>query len=170
MKRIVVIVLLLNMGFAAQAQIVGATNSQRTVRTELRTYGSQQNAIGVQAYIGGWSGVGLSTLWGLGNNRVEVDLAWENDNESGGDPNIRLSGIYLWTWDISTNSRGYAGMGLFFCLYEYDDLGLGAHGQIGLEFDFPNTPLQLTVGLRPSYDIRYGRFSWCAGVGVRFRF
>lgn len=106
-------------------------------------------AIGLR--FGGFDGYGAEVSYQhpLGKaNRLEVDLGV---NHYG----FGLGGVYQWVWDLSDLAPGfnwYAGVGASLGSYDFNDtkhdFGIGALGQIGLEYNF-NIPLQISVDYRP---------------------
>lgn len=102
------------------------------------------------------------------NNRLELDLgvgAWSY----GG---VYLSGVYQWVWDLSQLAPGfnwYAGAGA--SLGINSGLGLGALGQVGIEYNF-NVPIQLSLDWRPTFYLIPGTHFGYDGIalGIRYKF
>lgn len=88
-----------------------------------------------------------------------------------------LNGVYQFVSDLSAIANGlnwYVGVGAAALLHG-DLFGVGALGQIGIEYNF-NSPIQLSLDYRPGFYYLPGtvdlyRFSWNAPCfAVRYRF
>jgi hypothetical protein len=111
---------------------------------------AQDKALGVRLGAGLASGGEVSFQLDKGTaNRIEADLGFiGNDDHTG----IALTGVYQWTWDLSELGDGfrwYAGPGVGVRLF--DGLGLGIHGQIGIEYKFEDAPIRLSIDTRPGW-------------------
>ena len=158
MKKIVLaIVALFAMGTMASAQI--------------------QN-LGVR--IGGGQGYGaeLSTMWGMGGNRLEADLGWSSGDHHG---SLSLTGVYQWTGEIGSGFGWYAGVGAHLGMWFWDngygegsdsDFAIALTGQAGIEYNFDAIPIQLSLDIRPRfYLIPDTEFHWGdIALGIRYRF
>lgn len=124
--------------------------------------------------IGGGQGFGaeLSTMWGLGGNRLEADLGWASYDDY---THINLAGIYQWTGDLGSNFGWFAGVGARLGMWFGDDnsdFALGLAGQAGLEYNFDAVPIQLSLDIRPTFwllpntDFHWGDIA----LGIRYRF
>ena len=102
----------------------------------------------------------------------EFDLGWFRNGFS-------LTGIY----DIIFGSVGdlnfYGGPGLATWIYSYKAdnssniaFNLGIAAQLGMEYNFPTVPLQLSLDWRPVYYfLNSAGFGWEGfGLGIRYRF
>lgn len=130
------------------------------------------------ARIGGGQGYGaeLSTMWGLGGNRLELDLGWGNHDHHS---NLSLTGVYQWTGDIGSGFSWYAGFGARVAMWSWEngyhngdtDIALALVGQAGIEYNF-SFPLQLTLDIRPNFWlIPESSFHWGdIALGIRYRF
>ena len=138
---------------------------------------AQIQDLGVRGAFGSGAGAELSTMWGLGGNRLELDLGWTtapNNNWS----YINLTGVYQWTWALGSDFGWYAGIGANVGLYSgsndehyKDGLGLGFVAQIGLEFNPSAIPFQFTLDARPQWDvIGHSGFGYGLALGIRYRF
>ncbi len=134
---------------------------------------AQDNAIGLRFTYG----AELSYQRMLGQaNRLEVNLGLEGFDF---DPfTLSLSGTYQWMWDLSILAPGfnwYAGAGISAGLAS-SNLSLGIHGNIGIEYNFANIPLALSLDYRPGVffpvtfkdDISFGYYG--VGLAVRYKF
>jgi hypothetical protein len=137
-----------------------------------------QNAVGLR--FGGGNGFGTEVTYqrALGEgNRLEVDLGWNSDDDFDG---FKLVGLYQWVWYLDGNFNWYAGAGGGLGSYDYDnpigpdvnDTFLLFAGQVGIEYNFDEIPLQLSLDTRPelglgdiSDDLDFG-----IALGVRYRF
>jgi hypothetical protein len=131
---------------------------------------AQDKAIGLRLGGGTANGGEISFQMDMGDaNRLEADLGFiGNANYSG----VALTGIYQWVWDLAPLGDGfkwYAGAGAGLRLF--NGLGLGIHGQIGIEYTFPSIPIQLSLDTRPGwYFGGVGGFDGGAALGVRYKF
>jgi hypothetical protein len=95
-----------------------------------------------------YSGAEISYLHKLqDNHRLEADLGLTSWG-------LSATGIYHWVWDLSQLADGfnwYAGAGATLGLSS-GSFGLGAVGQVGIEYNFA-IPLQLTMDYRPAIYI-----------------
>ncbi|GHV27967.1 hypothetical protein FACS1894176_10300 [Bacteroidia bacterium] len=126
---------------------------------------AQNNAIGLR--IGYVAEVSLHHVVSS-DNRLEVDLGWNFDNGA------NLTGIYQWGWNLSDWAEGfkwYAGMGAGAGIWK-KDFAISAVGQVGIEYNFNNIPLQLTVDYRPGISLIPGIAGPGGDValGVRYNF
>lgn len=113
-----------------------------------------------------------------GNNRLELDLGWRNNNNVDA---IKLAALYQWVWNIEGGFNWYAGVGGGLGSWSYDkkksnDKGTFAFvaGDLGIEYDF-DIPLQLSLDIRPelyfnSDDFRENNFGPDIALGIRYRF
>lgn len=134
-----------------------------------------QNAIGLRFGGGNGYGAELSFQKGLGANRLELDLglAMLDDNY------FNLTGVYQWVNNLSGDLNWYAGVGanVGYCNgTAKHGLGLALAGQIGIEYNIPSIPFQVSLDARPQYEFllpqdcsRHG-FGWGACLSVRYTF
>lgn len=141
-----------------------------------------KNALGLR--IGGDSqfGVGINYQRALQkNNRLELELGWRNSSEFNA---VKVTGIYQWVWNIDGGFNWYAGPGIGIGSYTHKYKAKGVHykdsgayglitGNIGIEYNFSELPLQLSVDFRPEIYLNdtyrdgiYGDF----GIGIRYKF
>ena len=178
MKRHLLLAALLLLGVTAQAQMIGATNNQRTTRTTPSSSGNLQNSIGVclSGEINRGGEFGLSSIWQLNRNRIEVNLMFRGVMYEEIESGFILNTTYQWTWSINHNWKWYAGLGgcVGYLWGEYGDYNiwrLGIIGQVGIEYNLPELPLQFTFDLHPTFSLTEGRISLLfGGLGVRYRF
>ena len=67
----------------------------------------------------------------------------------------------------------YAGPGAFFGMHPNKNfLSAGLVGQLGLEYNFPTIPLQISIDWRPHFNFvdGFGFIPVGAGLGIRYRF
>lgn len=136
---------------------------------------AQIQDLGVRGAFGSGAGAELSTMWGLGGNRLELDLGWVSGPHWG---YANLTGVYQWTWALGSDFGWYAGLGANVGLYNgsndehyKDGLGLGFVAQIGLEFNPSAIPFQFTLDARPQWDvIGHSGFGYGLALGIRYRF
>lgn len=139
------------------------------------------NALGLRLGDSGGFGTEISYQRALGeNNRLELDLGWEDDKYS---DKFKLTGIYQWVWNIDGGFNWYAGVGggigssdsnVNIDHPDYDDDGFFAllAGDVGIEYDF-NIPLLLSLDFRPEFGFgNYGHddADFDIALGVRYQF
>ena len=111
---------------------------------------AQGNAIGLKF----GNGVDLSYQQALSNaNRFELNFGLNSfDNNAP----IIFSGAYQWVWDLSDKLapgfKWYAGAGAMVGLSN-SDFHLWAIGNIGIEYNFSEAPLQLSLDWTPAIKI-----------------
>lgn len=150
MKKIFFVLLLV-------VSAIGATNAQ-----------VKGQALGVR--FGGFETQGLEVTYQhplSSSNRLELNLG-ANDN------GMQATGLYQWVWDFSALADGfnwYLGAGAGLAFNENKKSGLGAVGQIGLEYNF-NIPIQLSLDYRPGLFLIPNTFQTYDGIcfAVRYKF
>jgi Outer membrane protein beta-barrel domain len=137
-----------------------------------------KNALGLRLGDNDGFGGEISYQRGLSKkNRLELDLGWRNSNNVDA---IKLAGLYQWVWNIDGNFNWYAGVGGGFASWKLDEkLGdadgtaLFAAGDIGIEYNFEDAPIQLSLDFRPEWyfddDFRDDLGTDIA-LSVRYRF
>ena len=169
-KLILCTFMLLGLAFSTQAQDIS------------------KNALGLR--LGDSDGFGgeISYQRGLSKkNRLELDLGWRNSRHVDA---VKVTGIYQWVWNIEGGFNWYAGVGGGVGTWSYDDkyddddyfLGrddsgiiLFIAGDIGIEYNFKEAPIQLSLDIRPeiyfnSDDYRSDNFGPDIALGIRYRF
>ena len=143
-----------------------------------------KNALGLRLGDNDGFGGEISYQRGLSsNNRLELDLGWRNSNDVDA---FKLTGLYQWVWNIEGGFNWYAGVGGGIGSWSYDkkigndryeDSGtfLFAAGDIGIEYNFEEAPIQLSLDFRPeiyfnSDDFRNDNFGPDIALGIRYRF
>jgi hypothetical protein len=169
MKKIILSAfMLIGLAFSAQAQTIS------------------KNALGLRLGDNDGFGGEISYQRALaGNdNRLEFDLGWRNSKHIDA---IKVVGLYQWVWNIEGGFNWYAGVGAGLGSWSYDGPGdpdpdggtfLLAAGDIGIEYDFEEAPIQLSLDFRPELyfgDNRsdfddYDRFGPDIALGIRYRF
>src|ERR1035437_9741167 len=99
-----------------------------------------------------------------------------------------LSGVYQWVWDLKALADGfnwYAGVGASVGYYSFSYLNYGYSGvpvailgQIGIEYNFSELPLRLSLDYRPALQIAGAGNGFAANgfigdgiaLGVRYKF
>ena len=166
MKKIILSAfMLIGLAFSAQSQDIS------------------KNALGLR--IGDNDGFGGEISYQRGfskNNRLELDLGWRNSKHVNA---TKLVGLYQWVWDIDKGFNWYAGVGAGIGSWRYDDNNysdsgtiLLAAGDIGIEYNFAQAPIQLSLDLRPELYLnnndgnrfRENNFGPDIALGVRYRF
>ena len=130
---------------------------------------AQTNAIGLRLGTGEYFGVEASFQHYLSDaNRLEADLGL-NDNA------FSPSVVYQWVMDLSSLEVGfkwYAGVGGSAIFYNGGAI-MGIVGNLGIEYNFVDIPLQLSLDVRPGYYFgnHWNGFGFgAAGIGVRYKF
>ena len=128
---------------------------------------AQNNAIGIRLAAGSAFGAEISYQTAMAaSNRIEIDLGMN----FGGFSAISLAGMYHWQVGLSDGFGLFIGPGAQAVLIEeYFSLGVG--GQAGIEYSFPSVPFQISLDVRPMYNIlsHYG-FYWGGALGIRYTF
>jgi len=153
MKRLIFIIALISVGAIAGAQV-------------------SPHALGARFYGGDtFSGAELSYQKGLNNrNRLELDgrFGFRSDNTR-----IALVGMYHWGWRIAGGLNWYIGPGASISFDDYNEstyLNIGLGGQIGIEYNFRDLPLLVSLDTRPIWDFlgEVNGLGWGAALGIRF--
>ena len=126
---------------------------------------AQPRAIGVRAGYGGE----LSYQHALGSNFLEADLGF-----LGSAHGFYLTGIYDFVLAQAGIVNFYVGPGVQLGFYNFDGVSrfnAGIAGQLGMEFEIPSIPLNLSLDWRPTYYFTGGGFGWQGfALGIRYRF
>jgi hypothetical protein len=127
----------------------------------------------------------LSYQMGLGDaNRIELGLGFRSYGYgfSGNYTQFSFSGVYQWVWDLSQIADGvnwYAGVGAAVGYYSYSYINvtysgipISILGQIGIEYNFSEIPLRVSLDYRPGIQITSngGFIGDGYALGVRYRF
>ncbi|MFC4740049.1 outer membrane protein [Flavobacterium ponti] len=143
-----------------------------------------KNALGLRLGDNDGFGGEISYQRGLsGNNRLELDLGFRNSKDVDA---FKLAGLYQWVWNIEGGFNWYAGVGGGIGSWSYDrrigndrykDSGtiLFVAGDLGIEYNFDEAPIQLSLDIRPelyfnSDDYREDNFGPDIALGIRYRF
>lgn len=164
-KLILSACMLLGLAFSAQAQDIS------------------KNALGLRLGDNDGFGGEISYQRGLSkNNRFEVDLGWRNSNDIDA---FKLTGLYQWVWNIEGCFNWYAGVGggigswsgkdYTISGVRYDGVSetvLFVAGNIGIEYNFQEAPIQLALDFRPEIyfnDNINNDFGPDIALGIRYR-
>ena len=140
-----------------------------------------KNALGLRLGDNDGFGGEISYQRGLAsNNRLEFDLGWRNSKDVDA---FKLVGLYHWVWNIEGGFNWYAGVGAGVGSWsinnkQYKDSGsfVLAAGDIGIEYNFKDAPIQLSLDFRPEiyFGSDYTKFRDDFGpdmaLGIRYRF
>ena len=165
MKKIILSAfMLIGLAFSSQAQDIS------------------KNALGLRLGDNDGFGGEVSYQRGLSkNNRLELDLGWRNSNEVDA---MKLVGLYQWVWEIENGFNWYAGVGGGIGSWSNsegstNDSGvfLLAAGDIGIEYNFQEAPIQLSLDFRPEFYLnnsgsnkfRDENFGPDIALGIRYR-
>ena len=137
MKKVILSAfMLLGLAFSTQAQDIS------------------KNALGLRLGDNDGFGGEISYQRGIGsNNRLEFDLGWRNSKDVDA---FKLVGLYQWVWNIDGGFNWYAGAGAGIGSWNYNNSGIKdngsfvlAAGDIGIEYNFSEAPIQLSLDFRP---------------------
>ena len=125
---------------------------------------AQPRALGVRA---GWGGE-LSYQHGAGAGFLEADLGfWANNG-------FYVTGVYDFIFANAGIVNFYVGPGVQLGFYNHADasgFNAGLAGQLGMEFEIPSAPVNISLDWRPVYYFNYGGFGWQGiALGIRYRF
>lgn len=142
-----------------------------------------KNALGLRLGDNDGFGGEISYQRGLSkNNRLEFDLGWRNSHNVDA---WKVVGLYQWVWDIDRGFNWYAGFGAGLGSWSYDKGGVSdsgtivlAAGDIGIEYNFEEAPIQLSLDFRPEFYLnnsgdnkfREDNFGPDIALGIRYRF
>ena len=139
-----------------------------------------KNVLGLR--LGNNSGFGgeISYQRALSNsNRLEFDLGWRNSNDINA---IKIVGLYHWVWNIDNGFNWYSGFGAGLGTWNYNLDNNSNHGtflflagDVGVEYNFNEVPIQLSLDLRPELYINSGgyrnsNFGSDLALGIRYKF
>ncbi len=142
-----------------------------------------KNALGLR--IGDNDGFGGEVSYQRGfskSNRLELDLGWRNSHDVDA---WKVVGLYQWVWDIDKGFNWYAGVGGGLGSWSYNKDGFSnsgtiilAAGDIGIEYNFQEAPIQLSLDFRPEFYLnnsgsnkfRQDNFGPDIALGIRYRF
>ena len=109
-------------------------------------------------------GAELSYQHNVGENFIEADLGLESFK------NLGVAATY--NFNIAQFGEGfnfYAGPGIGLGMGE--TLSVGIAGQAGIEYNFSEAPVQVSLDVRPYFDfVGIGLVGWCPHLGIRYRF
>ncbi|WP_445454668.1 hypothetical protein [Flavobacterium sp. 25HG05S-40] len=167
MKKIILSAfMLIGLAFSAQAQDIS------------------KNALGLRLGDNDGFGGEVSYQRGLSkNNRLELDLGWRNSKDIDA---VKLVGLYQWVWNIEGGFNWYAGVGAGLGSWSYNGPGnpdndggffLLAAGDIGIEYNFSEAPIQLSLDFRPEFYLnnsgdnrfREDNFGPDIALGIRYK-
>ncbi len=153
MKRLLLFIAVISIGVLASAQV-------------------SSNALGARIYGGdNFSGAELSFQKGLNDrNRLELDASFGFNSDNS---RVALFGIYHWVWNLVGGFNWYAGPGASLMYDNYDDNGyvnIGVGGQIGIEYNFRDLPILVSLDARPMWDFLgdVNGLGWGGALGLRY--
>jgi hypothetical protein len=139
-----------------------------------------KNALGLRLGSNDGFGGEISYQRGLSkNNRLEFDLGWRNSKDVNA---FKLAGLYQWIWNIDGGLNWYAGVGGGLGNWSYSKYGISdsgtflfGAGDIGVEYNFKEVPIQVSLDLRPelyfnSNGYRDSNFGPDLALGIRYKF
>lgn len=150
------------------------------VGTTINAQNFSKNALGLRLGNNDGFGAEISYQRALSSsNRAEIDLGWQNSNNVSA---IKLTGLYQWVWQIDNGLNWYAGAGAGIVSWSNSNnipkdssVLFNAAGTIGLEYSFKDTPIQISLDLRPELyfatgGYRNSNFGNQLALGVRYKF
>jgi hypothetical protein len=143
-----------------------------------------KNALGLRLGDNDGFGGEISYQRGLSkNNRLELDLGWRNSKHVDA---LKITGLYHWVWNIEGGFNWYAGVGGGIGSWNDDDFTINGvrfkgesetvlfvAGDIGIEYNFQEVPIQLSLDFRPEIyfnDNIENDFGPDIALGIRYRF
>ena len=125
---------------------------------------AQPRAIGVRAGLGGE----ISYQHGGDAGFLEADLGfWANNG-------FYVTGVYDFIFANAGIVNFYVGPGVqlgFYNTAEASGFNAGVAGQLGMEFEIPAAPINISLDWRPVFYFNYGGFGWQGiALGIRYRF
>ena len=125
---------------------------------------AQPRALGVRAGYGGE----ISYQHGSSAGFLEADLGfWANNG-------FYVTGVYDFIFANAGIVNFYVGPGVQLGFYNHADasgFNAGLAGQLGMEFEIPSAPVNISLDWRPVYYFNYGGFGWQGiALGIRYRF
>ena len=127
---------------------------------------AQPRALGVRAGYGGE----LSYQHGTGAGFLEADLGFLGNGHG-----FYVTGVYDFIFANAGIANFYVGPGVQLGFYNHADasgFNAGIAGQLGVEFEIPSVPLNISLDWRPVYYFKYDLgFGWQGiALGIRYRF
>lgn len=143
-----------------------------------------KNALGLRLGDNDGFGGEISYQRGLSKKtRLELDLGWRSGK---GYDAMKLAGLHQWVWNIDGGFNWYAGVGGGIGSWGSDDFYVNgvrykgesetvlfAAGDIGIEYNFDEAPIQLSLDFRPEFyfnDNINDDFGSDIALGIRYRF
>ena len=149
--------------------IVGAVFS-------LNAQSISDNAIGLRLGDNDGFGGEISYQKALGNNnRLEIDLGLRDNKNYDG---FKATAIYQWVWNIEGGFNWYAGVGGGIGNYsgkdnaDFSETFVFAAGDIGIEYNFTDAPILLSLDLRPEFGFgnNFNDFGNDIALSIRYQF
>jgi hypothetical protein len=154
------------------------------IATTVQAQNFSKNALGLRLGDNDGFGAELSYQRGLSaKNRLELDLGFRSRSNNDNDFNaFKLTGVYQWVWKIEGGFNWYAGVGGGVGSYSYkfknDTKDSGAFvfvaGDLGIEYNFQEAPIQLALDIRPELyftdGYRDNNFGPDLALSIRYRF
>ena len=134
---------------------------------------AQSRALGLRGNVGGGVELSYQGSIGQGRNYVETDLGVAFGSGSFG---IDVATSIEFVLAHPGNFNFFAGPGAMACMvFAGGNMGVvpGVFVQLGGEYAFPNTPLNISIDWRPNYMFYQGYSGFALldiGLGIRYRF
>ena len=122
---------------------------------------AQPRALGIR----GAYGAELSYQHNAGPGFLEADLGFV------GGRGLYVSAVYDFIFGSAGVANFYVGPCVMVGLHNYIAPDVAVVGQLGVEFEIPSFPLNISVDWRPGFSFMYSHFVWSTfGLGIRYRF
>ena len=126
---------------------------------------AQPRALGLRAGYGGE----VSYQHTVASGFLEADLGFLANAHG-----FYVTGIYDFIFASSGICNFYVGPGVQVGVHSHEhanDFNAGLGGQLGVEFEIPTIPLNLSLDWRPMYYLQQDVFGWQGiALGIRYRF
>ena len=122
---------------------------------------AQPRALGIR----GAYGAEISYQHNAGPGFLEADLGVV------GEQGMYVSAVYDFIFGSAGVANFYIGPGVMVGLHNYIAPDVAVVGQLGVEFEIPSIPMNISLDWRPAFSFMYSHFVWyTAGLGIRYRF
>lgn len=154
------------------------------IATTVQAQNFSKNALGLRLGDNDGFGGEISYQRGLSaKNRLELDLGFRSRSNNDNDFNaFKLTGVYQWVWKIEGGFNWYAGVGGGVGSYTYkfkndtknSEAFVFVAGDLGIEYNFEEAPIQLALDIRPELyftdGYRDNNFGPDLALSIRYRF
>ncbi len=138
---------------------------------------AQDKAIGLRLGAGAYTGAEISYQTPFMGERLEANLGLAAGD---GYSSAAVTAVYQWLFPIENGFNWYAGFGPGVAIGSYKNangdfeskFNLGVAGNLGIEYNFDQVPLQLSLDTRPMFNLLYDSTGSLLyfGLGIRYKF